>query len=90
MDAVAEGGGDGSEWVSGGISEGERWGGGGFLRWTRKGRVVSMMGVVRRKCWGIFFSFKRVVYPGERRWMRKVDDANITIFQKRQAPMLIM
>lgn len=60
-----------------------------LLEGDGKGSVVSMMGVVLRKCWG-FFPFKRVVYPGERRWMRKVDDANITIFQKRQSPMLIV
>lgn len=61
-----------------------------LLEGDGKESVVSMMGVVLRKCWGVFFSFKRVVYPGERRWMRKVDDANITIFQKRQPPMLIV
>lgn len=62
-----------------------------LLEENGKESVVSMMGVVLRKCWGgVFFSFKRVVYPGERRWMRKVDDANITIFQKRQPPMLIV
>lgn len=60
-----------------------------LLEGDGKGSVVSMMGVVLRKCCGFFF-FKRVVYPGERRWMRKVDDANITIFQKRQPPMLIV
>lgn len=35
-----------------------------LLEGDGKGSVVSMMGVVLRKCWGVFFSFQESGIPG--------------------------